>query len=332
MSYRVVKTIKGIPYLYEQQSYRDGRKVRTVCRCLGRASATQADALGTRQRVRHEAGDALATTARPRPPTPAGDPPPLAISAKLERLAISETAIRREYAGHMTRLAGLGFDVSKFPAVSVKHGRAVACRRGFFGRYRVTLPRYAKGNRTAFKSAFSEALARGSLDLLRTQRPEKFAALAAHLDNSYRETTAALTRYILTTDHENKYVALLTLHFFGKVLALRNWRHTAKQPPERLGVIAYGQRRRDWTDEAAPLLGDIIRRGYADAASGWTAELRHAQAAERKALKEWQDAPRISMARLWSRRKVKRAMARHAVLAETVNKVMALGRVFGSAG
>jgi hypothetical protein len=39
MTYRVIKVIKGISYLYEQESYREGGKVKTRCRCLGRVDA-----------------------------------------------------------------------------------------------------------------------------------------------------------------------------------------------------------------------------------------------------------------------------------------------------
>lgn len=35
MAYRVIKTIKGRRYLYEQESVREGARVRTKCRCLG---------------------------------------------------------------------------------------------------------------------------------------------------------------------------------------------------------------------------------------------------------------------------------------------------------
>jgi hypothetical protein len=35
MAYRVIKKIKGKRYLYEQESVREGARVRTKCRCLG---------------------------------------------------------------------------------------------------------------------------------------------------------------------------------------------------------------------------------------------------------------------------------------------------------
>ena len=35
MSYRVIKTIRGRHYLYEQRSWREGKRVRTQSRCLG---------------------------------------------------------------------------------------------------------------------------------------------------------------------------------------------------------------------------------------------------------------------------------------------------------
>lgn len=35
MSYRVIKTIRGRRYLYEQRSWREGKRVRTQSRCLG---------------------------------------------------------------------------------------------------------------------------------------------------------------------------------------------------------------------------------------------------------------------------------------------------------
>ncbi len=41
--YFVTKVIRGVPYRYRQTSWREGGKVRTKCRCLGRADATGAD-------------------------------------------------------------------------------------------------------------------------------------------------------------------------------------------------------------------------------------------------------------------------------------------------
>ena len=39
--YFVIKVIRGVPYHYKQTSWREGGKVRTRCRCLGRADAPQ---------------------------------------------------------------------------------------------------------------------------------------------------------------------------------------------------------------------------------------------------------------------------------------------------
>ena len=41
--YYVTKVIRGVPYRYAQTSWREGKRVRTTCRCLGRA-----DSFGTR--------------------------------------------------------------------------------------------------------------------------------------------------------------------------------------------------------------------------------------------------------------------------------------------
>jgi len=56
MAYVITKVINGIPYLYEQRSWREGGKVRTSCRCIGRA-----DAGGTAQ----SSGDFNTTPAGP---------------------------------------------------------------------------------------------------------------------------------------------------------------------------------------------------------------------------------------------------------------------------
>jgi hypothetical protein len=58
MTYRVIKVIKGISYLYEQESYREGGKVKTRCRCLGRV-----DAVGTVNTTSKEHNQNMADTA-----------------------------------------------------------------------------------------------------------------------------------------------------------------------------------------------------------------------------------------------------------------------------
>ena len=42
MAYQVIKRINGHPYLYEQTSFREGAKIRTRCRCLGRINDKEA--------------------------------------------------------------------------------------------------------------------------------------------------------------------------------------------------------------------------------------------------------------------------------------------------
>lgn len=255
-------------------------------------------------------------------------PVPLSVSFPLDRYHISGTALEREYRRQAGQLARCGLDVSRLPTITLAHGSAVACRRTFGGNYRVTLPK-RHGNRATFKAAYSEAVARASIDLLRQQQPDRFGRIAYQFDQSFRDTTAALTRYALTTDCENRFVAVVVLHLFGRTVQLRNWtQHATDNHPERLGLASYGTRK-DWQDEAAPLLGEITRRGLPTVRAKWAAELAKARTAERHAIEEWQATGRFSIRRLWAKRKIKRATARAALVTETVNKVRMLGEVFG---
>jgi hypothetical protein len=46
--YHVIKTIRGVPYRYKQTSWREGRRIRTKCRCLGRADGFTGGQTGRR--------------------------------------------------------------------------------------------------------------------------------------------------------------------------------------------------------------------------------------------------------------------------------------------
>ena len=61
MSYRVIKTIKGRRYIYEQRTWREGRRVRTECRYIG-----PADGAPRRRRLARRIADFIKANMTPR--------------------------------------------------------------------------------------------------------------------------------------------------------------------------------------------------------------------------------------------------------------------------
>lgn len=326
--YRVIKTVKGYRYLYEQRSFREGGKVKTEARYLGRVD--DPDSVITTAPVITAPADASRKTMLPAIPGAAGnDPFRPQFRIDCARYAISRHALEQEAKRHCGFLHRAGLDTSRLPDIGVIHGRAVEVKKAG-GRYLVTLPPTGKpaGHRTAVKKAFSRALGYASLDLLRTQQPDSYGWLSLHLSKEYRDTTHALIRYALSSRYENRFAAVLSLQFFATFPQLRQWRHRGnKLEAQRVGLPDWGYRG-DWEDEAATLLGEITRNGYSKTQRRWDDEERHAAAAERLAAERYLSFAPPDPRRYWARRDYKKAAARLQSCRAYKHKISLLGYVF----
>lgn len=253
--YRVIKWVKGIPYLYEQSSFRVGKSVKTNSKFLGKASKDdlrtysgshiQLPETRDYQSKRKNSETKVITTYSE-----------LYLDNKinLEYYGISFESLRIEWESFTDHLRSLKFDLSSLPKIRMRNGKTVTCKQSqLWNYYVVTLPRDSKGNRTQFKSAFSHTLARIALDLLREQRPADYLQLASALNQSYWETQYALYTYILNSRDWKKRLKAFVFLWAGNTCLLEK---IIPNNPQKIGLIDLS-RRKDWKDEAVGIIALI---------------------------------------------------------------------------
>jgi len=177
MSYRVVKKINGCHYLYDQETYREGGKVRTRSQYLGAVDPKVVKRLKTRgepieaaliippskpeePEIKYtvelvpkadpptkpptkKADKALNTTSKQKPKSPKPSLiQPLRIKSKVERHNISRAALEGEHRRFVNHMEALGLKTEHLGRVLIGTGKQVRCRRQRSGNYIITLPRW----------------------------------------------------------------------------------------------------------------------------------------------------------------------------------------------
>ena len=258
MAYQVIRKVKGHYYLYVQESYREGQRVRTRSRYLGRLDKRTGE-----------------ITEQDRQPESV-----LNCRVKLDKYKISVASLEEAYAAFTNTLEKIGINTEHMPEINIKHGKEPSFKqRG--NSFIVYLPRNQTGNRSKFQQAYRKALAKAGLILLADQKPETFSDLKYQFDASYRSTQNLLNTYILNTNDYSRQIKAITLKWFGV------FRPTYKNPlkAESLGLTAL--KREGWQDEYADLMAGIIQKGYEDFYQFWKAEEIKARNAEKKAVAEY---------------------------------------------
>ena len=277
MAYQVIKRIKGIPYLYEQETYRVGGKVHTRSRYIGRADGSSGTghvpASGIAE-VKPPATESASQTlklassqtrANPKRNASGTTGPSRVNTTKIDwkKHNISERALLREHKNAVATLERAGINTDSLPVIHLKHARSVTTKRRWRdGSYVVTLPKKSSGKRTQFKRQYSAAIARASLDALASQDAERYSALASQWDKSYRATQSALTSYIYATSsitrrrRKRGFVLGLVVRHFGLVEKARE----VLPDPERVGLVDYSKRS-TWRDELVTVMAKRQRIG-----------------------------------------------------------------------
>jgi hypothetical protein len=125
--YHVVKRIKGYPYNYAQRSWREGKRVRTECRCLGRADGGGRSAGGEQRAMPSERRAEFKATTQS------------IIAARVARALKRVNEISRAPERDPTRTPGARY--SGTTTAFAAHGS----REGFTGSPRAGRGRYGKG-------------------------------------------------------------------------------------------------------------------------------------------------------------------------------------------
>ena len=339
VTYRVIRTIKGRQYVYEQTSVRDGNKVRTMSRYIGpvdpiqqtarqKVVQTLADVSGTKERVQEAIVPDAEVLTKPsdEPLEPPPRPPPASESAPSLRIKInaakfiSEARLQKDFQKAVSSLRRAGVSTAKFPDITLKYGSSIGYhKKAFSDAYVVKLPRWIKPKREEFRTACHKAISRACLDQIITQRPDLLKDIAYRFDESFKATQDILNRYLLWSEGSSNFNSLLILKFFGTMPKLRYVK------PETIGLVEFGKRK-TWEDEFVSVHANIIKRGFGQATENAKAEYFKAVAAEKSAGNELRETFILFRPRV--KRKLKRAIARKQAQYEMMNKIALVRSLF----
>lgn len=341
MPYQVIKKIKGHSYRYEQSTYREGGKVRTISRYIGPAnSETSSAGTVTHQadQVTLRAEEALQPTEQAqisRESAPEQEKEkltlqnnPVEVRADLGKHKISETALQVESRRFLGFLMRKGLDPAKIAPVSVSKGPGVATKPKGRG-YTVTVPRKRqKGARGEFWHTYRKTLARVYLDAIEEQDPRYFGGLKQNLSEAYRRQNVAISAYILHSKRSEVFKIGLTLHFlYTKMVSAWTQAHLA---PEKIGLADYGQRR-DWREDTAALMADIQREGWKPTYQKYLDALKSVENQSIRAVNEYEALgllDKLSGKHRAKRQEIRKLNARRRAIFETCNKISVLSPLF----
>lgn len=348
--YTVTKKIKGRAYLYKQQTYRDGQKVRTLSVYIGAVTDSAAAPVTPNLPTKSSLGkkpEIVAKTGLPPIDLPTGqderilqelyaDPKTkrrkylnervqpksdtVIIQKPVEGLKLSIMTLHAEEKRVKNRMAKMGLPIETLKPMIVGVTSTINRRKSSKG-YFVTAQK-GGGRRTEFKSEYRRGLSERWLDYYCEKSPSEFTHLRADLDASYRNTRTALTQYILKGKMTNRRLLTLQMTWSKK---LPKWlREHVK--PEHLGLVDH-ERMGSWKEEAIHITAEMIRLGPSRSSTKYS---RNAAIAKRASNREWAVFQSMGlMAKVTGKRrrqyrKCKQADARVKATAEMSRKVTIL--------
>lgn len=347
MPYRVVKKINGRDYLYEQETYREGGKVRTKSKYIGAVVAADISkpVINTTNR------DGKAHTDKesaPAPPKPLPEPSPklsskpverLRIKARVEPHKISRAALEAEHRRFTGHMESLGLKMDNIRRIRVGSGKSVRCRKTGRGDYVITLPRHKVGKtkgrtggsiRTVFRREYRKALAGTYLDAIKAQDPQYYAGLEQNLSAAFKIQNKAISKYLMNSKRKPSQSMALTLHFMHSKM-LSDW-SKARIPAQMLGLADHA-RRSHWRQDAEATMAEIQRYGWTHAYSKYMDELSKAQSITLNTLTKCQNMSNldiISGKRRAARKELRKLNGRRKALNAACNKISILAPLFQS--
>lgn len=281
---RVIKTIKGRQYLYEQRSYRVSGKVKTETRYLGAVDGLTGAAGVEAQMVKKtletlnpkndtEKPQAENNLASESPPKPEGLI--LHIKANFKKHKISKIRAQREYETFTLHLQNKGIIPDHIPNLLIGKASKVMLNKTAHDDYHVTLPRFkTKGTRTEFWRSFNKARAHQYLDALEWTDPKYFAGLEQNLTKYYDRQNKAIATYIMRSKRKEVFKMGLTLHFlYSKMVS--TWTQS-KLDPTLIGLSDYSSRS-SWRDDTANLMAEVHNADWKSTYQKYSAELTRAE-------------------------------------------------------
>ncbi len=331
MPYQVIKTIKGRSYLYEQETFREGQKVKTVSRyigaCDGAGKATSKAvqlAITVPPEVKENDSQAkYVSEEKPQPPKLT-----LQITTDLKGNHISQPALERNYDDITHQM--------QRQEIKAEHIKPLVLVKGFSFKYKslrkqnkISIPKAnVRGTRAKVWRSFHLANAHSYLDGLQKSDPQRFTGLQQHLETSYRKQNKAIAAHIMNSNRKDVYNIGLTLHFmYSKMVSAWTQR---KFQAENFGLSNY-EDRSSWRDDAALLMAEIQADGWHHCYDKYQQELLRTERALFRQITNYRKATfldRLSGKRAKLKRACLRANARRRALFETCNKISVLSSLY----
>jgi len=359
MSYRVVKKINGSHYLYEQETYREGGKVRTRSQYLGAVDPAVIKRLKSRGEPLEAAllppEPETVTPAKtdtdptikytvtaiddaPSKPTPQRKENPTPHKPKLEvRLNTTKNEkskptkinrsrplrIKAKVERHNISRTALEFEHRRF----TRHMEGLGLNTERMGRVIVGVGKHVRcrrqrsGNYVITIPRFKTKKKKGDIG----------PATRTAFKREYRKALAGTYLDAIKAQDPKYYAGLeQTLHFLHSKM-LSNW-SKLHIPSEKLGLADH-ERRDDWRQDAVAIMAEIQQRGWSQTYAKYMTELSKVESLTLRKLTECQKMTmidRVSGKRRAARRELCKLNARRKALNEACNKISVLAPLFQS--
>jgi hypothetical protein len=219
------------------------------------------------------------------PPPP---PPPLGLRFRFDPISAKVSLPRLESDVCKVRLWAerLGVSAGRFARIVVASGATLGHRRARFSNALVVFVPKGSRNRANIRREVHRATATAMLDGLRSENPALYAAVAARMDASFRETNRLLLSVLSSEEKASKLRLSLQIYFFGYI---RPPRGRLREEPGRLGIVGYGDanRRRSWEEETASILAEVQGKGWDKVIEAQAKDRRNALRAEKAAMRRY---------------------------------------------
>lgn len=350
MAYQVIKTIKGRKYLYQQESYREGSRVRTRCVCLGSIDPVTGE-LHERNHVQRATTQTVSEVIEATAEEPSPTPPPreesspdrnpevntttprksipqeslrlLKIKANFDRKSLSPENLHLSHRAFLTRMENKGLSLDSLPTVSIRDGLKASTKyNARKNQVTVTLAHRNK-HRSVLRRECFRGFGRATLESMKKEQPERFRELTLQMEISFQKTQKLITRFVMLGRDRNRFAKTLSLRFWGNVLQLKR----NLLDPERIGLVD-DSRRRDWQDELVSIYAAIEQAGATRFFADRKQHFDHSKAEVIAATNALKKLSRMNPKRRSAKRRLERAKFRFAAQEELMKKIRLVEATF----
>lgn len=335
MTYQTIKTIKGRQYLYEQTSFRENGKVKTVSRYIcpvdSSGNIKPSDPILDQEAQTTNQVDEVLIQESNSPTVSTPEPEQkltLQIKADLRLHKIGQSSLTNEYKNFIRHLQGRGLKIKAFPKISILTD-SMTRLKGFSGGHEIHVPAKNKeGARAKFWREFRKTTSEIYLNEIEKQDPKYFSGLKLNLEKSFKQQNKAIASYIMQSKRNEFFKIGLTLHFlYSKMVS--QWTQS-KLKPEKIGFSGYADRP-TWKKDAILIMAEIQKDGWQKCYEKYSTELGKTQNSLFYLLKKYQKTTlleKLSGKRRAIRRDIRKINARRRAVCHTCDKISMLAPLY----